>query len=52
MTNRRIEPNVVTANGPRPEILRDVPCGPMTIRMAIMALIMGGAETTAPRRPA
>jgi hypothetical protein len=43
MTNRRLESNIVTANGLRPEILPPLTYGSMTIRMAIMALITGGA---------
>jgi len=51
MTNHRLESNATTADGPRPVILPQVTYGPITIRMAIMALIMGGTDaTTAGRR--
>mgnify|MGYP001584158773 CR=1 FL=1 len=43
MTNRHLESNVVVADGPQPAILPQVTYGLITIRMAIMALIMGGA---------
>jgi len=44
MTNRHLESNVVVADGARPVILPQVTYGLITIRMAIMALIMGGAQ--------
>ena len=46
MTNRHLESNVVDADSPRPAILPQVTYGLITMRMAIMAIIMGGAPQT------
>jgi len=49
--NRGLEIDSSVADGPRSVILPQVTNG-IAVRMAIMALIMGGAEPAAVRRPA
>ncbi len=50
MMTPRTEVHTAAAGGPLAGLLPQVTYGPMTTRMAIMALIMGGAEGAAGRR--